>query len=59
MADLGGNFIKEFSTFLLNKLLFGIDVFYTVDLPKHYIFVHPIGTILGSGAIYSNYFVVY
>jgi serine O-acetyltransferase len=46
-------------TFLLNKLLFGIDVFYTVDLPKHYIFVHPIGTILGSGAIYSNYFVVY
>lgn len=46
-------------TFLLNKLLFGIDVFYTVDLPKHYIFVHPIGTVLGSGAIYSNYFVVY
>tara|TARA_B100000676_G_C18016859_1_gene810168 strand:+ start:785 stop:1459 length:675 start_codon:yes stop_codon:yes gene_type:complete len=46
-------------TFLLNKYLFGIDVFYTVNLPKHYIFVHPIGTILGSGATYSNYFVVY
>lgn len=44
--------------FLLNKALFGIDVFYTVELPESFIFVHPIGTILGR-AKYSNFFVVY
>ena len=45
--------------FQLNKKLFGIDVFYTTILPEYYIFVHPIGTVIGSGADYSNHTVFY
>jgi serine O-acetyltransferase len=44
--------------FLLNKALHGIDVFYSVELPEIFSFVHPVGTVLGH-AKYSDYFVVY
>jgi serine O-acetyltransferase len=44
--------------FLLNKYLHGIDAFYEVELPDIFLFVHPIGTVLGRGK-YSNYFLVY
>jgi serine O-acetyltransferase len=44
--------------FLLNKSLFGIDAFYSIELPAHFIFVHPVGTILGN-ASYGDYLVVY
>jgi serine O-acetyltransferase len=44
--------------FLLNKYLHGIDAFYEVELPDIFLFVHPLGTVLGRGN-YSNYFVVY
>lgn len=45
--------------FLLNKALFGIDVFYKTILPRNYVFIHPLGTVLGTGAVYSNYLVIY
>ena len=44
--------------FLLNKFMFGVDVFYKVELPSHFIFVHPLGTILGN-AKYEDFLVVY
>lgn len=44
--------------FLLNKCLHGIDVFYDVELPRIFLFAHPIGTVLGK-ARYSDYFLVY
>ncbi len=44
--------------FLLNKCLHGIDVFYEVNLPKIFLFAHPIGTVLGN-AKYSDYLLVY
>jgi serine O-acetyltransferase len=44
--------------FFLNKMLFGIDAFYGITLPERFLFVHPIGTILGR-AKYEDYFVVY
>lgn len=44
--------------FLLNKALFGVDAFYSISLPKYFLFVHPLGTVLGN-AVYSDYFVVY
>ncbi len=44
--------------YLLNKLLHGIDAFYEVELPDIFMFIHPIGTILGR-ADYSDYFLVY
>jgi serine O-acetyltransferase len=44
--------------FMLNKALFGVDAFYEVVLPDYFLFVHPIGTILGRGS-YQDYLVVY
>lgn len=44
--------------FLLNKALHGIDVFYEVELPGVFLFVHPLGTVLGR-ATYSDYLLVY
>lgn len=42
----------------LNKIMHGIDVWHTVELPKNFIFVHPVGTILGK-ASYSDFIAVY
>ena len=44
--------------YLLNKALHGIDAFYEVELPKIFLFIHPLGTVLGR-ASYSDYLVVY
>lgn len=44
--------------FQLNKALHGIDVFYEVALPDIFLFVHPLGTVLGR-AQYADYFLVY
>ena len=44
--------------FYLNKILHGIDVFYEVKLPDIFLFVHPLGTVLGRGT-YADFFLVY
>jgi len=44
--------------FLLNKALHGIDAYYGINLPKIFLFIHPVGTVLGN-AQYSDYFAVY
>jgi serine O-acetyltransferase len=44
--------------FYLNKVMHGLDLFYSVKMPDIFLLVHPIGTVLGR-AEYSNYFVVY
>lgn len=44
--------------YLLNKALHGIDVFFEIELPSIFLFVHPLGTVLGR-AKYKDYFVVH
>jgi serine O-acetyltransferase len=44
--------------FLLNKTLFGVDVFYEINLPRIFLFVHPVGTIIGRGA-FDDYLLIY
>lgn len=44
--------------FLLNKALHGIDAFYSIALPPIFLFVHPVGTILGN-ANYADFLVIY
>jgi len=44
--------------FLLNKMLNGLDVLYSIKLPDVFLFLHPVGTVLGR-ADYGDYFVVY
>lgn len=42
----------------LNKILHGLDLFYSVDMPDIFMLVHPVGTVLGH-ANYQNYLVIY
>jgi serine O-acetyltransferase len=44
--------------FYLNKLMHGIDLFYSVAMPDIFLLVHPLGTVLGN-ARYNDYLVVY
>jgi len=44
--------------FYLNKALNGLDCFYSIKLPEIFMFVHPVGTVLGN-AEYQDYFVAY
>lgn len=44
--------------FYLNKILHGLDLFYSVALPDIFMLVHPVGTVLGH-ARYQDYLVVY
>jgi len=46
------------ATFILNKMLHGLDAFYAIELPDIFLFIHPVGTVLGN-ARYRDYFVVY
>ena len=57
-AYLIGDEILASKLFLLNKALFGIDAFYAVKMPEHFLLVHPLGTILGN-ANYEDFLVVY
>jgi serine O-acetyltransferase len=56
--ELKGDTNLASKLFLLNKALHGIDVFYEVELPSIFLFVHPLGTVLGRGS-YSDYLLVY
>ncbi len=57
-AYLAGDENLASKIFLLNKTMFGLDVFYSVKLPEHFLLVHPLGSILGN-AVYGDYLVVY
>jgi len=57
-AYLAGDEILASKLFLLNKTLFGLDAFYAVKMPEHFLLVHPLGTVLGN-ASYEDFLVVY
>lgn len=44
--------------FYLNKILNGLDLYFSVALPDVFLLVHPVGTVIGN-ASYSDYLVVY
>lgn len=44
--------------FYLNRIMHGLDLFYSVAMPDIFLLVHPLGTVLGN-ATYGNYLVVY
>ena len=44
--------------FYLNKVMHGLDLFYSVPMPDIFLLVHPLGTVLGN-ARYGDYLVVY
>ena len=44
--------------FYLNKIMHGIDLFYSVKMPDIFLLVHPLGSVLGN-ASYGDYLAVY
>jgi serine O-acetyltransferase len=44
--------------YYLNKALHSIDVYFRTELPEVFLFVHPLGSILGR-AKFSDYFIMY
>ena len=42
----------------VNKIMHGLDLFHSVEMPDIFLLVHPVGTVLGR-ATYSDYLVVY
>lgn len=44
--------------FYVNKIMHGLDLFYSVNMPDIFMLVHPVGTVLGH-ATYGDYLVVY
>jgi serine O-acetyltransferase len=47
-----------FRVYYLNKALHALDAFYDAELPEVFMFMHPVGTVLGH-AKYGNYFCAY
>lgn len=44
--------------YALNKALHSLDVYHAVQLPPVFMFVHPVGTVIGRATI-GNYFAIY
>lgn len=53
-----GNEALAARLFYLNKIMHGLDLFYSVAMPDIFLLVHPLGTVLGN-AKYSDFLVVY
>ncbi len=44
--------------YYLNKIMNGVDWYWAIELPEHFVAEHPVGTVLGR-AQYGDYFCVY
>lgn len=58
LAKVSGEHELAAKTFLLNKTLHGLDLYYGVELPALFLLVHPVGTVLGN-ARYGDCLVAY
>lgn len=54
----GGDVAVAAKLFRVNRALHGCDIFYEVALPRRFLLVHPVGTVLGR-AEYGDRFVAY
>ncbi len=57
-AYLTGNIPLAEKAFYLNKLLNGLDLFYSIEMPEIFLLVHPVGSVIGN-AEFSDYLVIY
>lgn len=42
--------------YYLNKIMNGVDLFYTVDMPNFFMAEHPVGSVIGKGKIGDGFF---
>ncbi|MCI9533539.1 MAG: transferase [Lachnospiraceae bacterium] len=54
---MGGGKIAD-QIYYLNKIMNGVDWYWAIELPEHFLAEHPVGTVLGR-AEYGDYFCVY
>lgn len=50
------NYASKF--FYFNKIKHALDIYYKVELPEIFLFIHPIGTIIGNGT-FDNFLAIY
>lgn len=55
---LEGDIICAEKFFYLNKILHGLDLFYSIKLPETFLMVHPVGSVIGN-ASFGNFMVFY
>lgn len=53
-----GNNILATKLSYLNKIMHGIDLYHTVNLPDIFLLVHPVGSVIGN-ARFQDYLVIY
>jgi len=53
-----GDTVVPTKLFYLNKILNGLDLYYSVALPEVFLLVHPVGSVIGN-AHYEDYLVIY
>lgn len=57
-AYLHGKIYIAEKLFYMNKMLNGVDMFYSIKLPEIFLVVHPLGSVIGN-ASYKNYLIIY
>lgn len=57
-AEAELNYAVASKFFYLNKIMNGIDLYHSVKMPEIFMFVHPVGTVIGA-ATFQNYFAIY
>ena len=54
----GGDTTVATKLFYLNKVMNGLDLYFTVTLPETFMLVHPVGSVIGN-AQYGDYLAIY
>lgn len=57
-ANTLGNETYANKFFYFNKIKHSLDIYYKVKLPEIFLFVHPVGTIIGNGT-FGDYLAIY
>jgi len=54
----GGDIAVATKLFYLNKVMNGLDLYFSVSLPETFLLVHPVGSVIGN-ATYGDYLTIY
>jgi serine O-acetyltransferase len=54
----GGDIEVATKLFYLNKVMNGLDLYFSVSLPETFLLVHPVGSVIGN-ATYGDYLTIY
>jgi serine O-acetyltransferase len=53
-----GDAVLATKLFSINKIMHGLDLYFSVSMPETFLLVHPVGSVIGN-ASYGDYLVVY